>query len=1651
VVCERWYLVGVSLARVISEKTIVRMENPSWLTLPATGGLNRPPTRTRLQLLPFGELEWENFERLCYRLARTDGDVERWAALYGSRGQKQEGIDIYVRRPGAKPYACWQSKRYKHLTPAKLKAAIAEFEKGGWATKSDEFAICTSASIQDTKIQTEIEIQTTRLKVQNIKLRVLGQTELSTELKNNSKLVRDFFGRDWVHNFCDGVDDTADTLDVTEIATIRAELRKLYVSNFSSIDPGILASTVGKASSSGLLPILDRFVEPDVEVIDAGNLTEGPTKPAEPSASVQSDLSPNGAVPSRPPPPSRELVRRRVSSWVAEDDHTVIVGDAGLGKSTSLRAFALDMLDDGKHFPSVAQRWAECIPIVMPFAFWARLVEKDEASVSLPDAVAIWFKKFDVSGVLLTLILRSLEEHKALLLVDGLDEWSNESAARSTLTLLTTFIKTKGIPAIVTGRPGGLARLGTLDPMWRQARLAALSDKQQRLLTTIWFGHLYPGDGRTRSVAIREQAVKTQVANFFSDLVRSGTLLTLSGVPLLLSGLISLYVRQVALPRSRFQAYEELIQLLLEIHPSRRAQATLDRAPRFAVLADAALRKQTLAHLAYHKRLHGYDAGYPVLEARVVIVEYLQSLDGAGLPPRDAIAGAKELLTVDADTAGLLIEKAPEEIGFVHAVFEEALVGFHLARWHLKDQGEFIKTNGGNPRWTTSILAMLHALTRPSDIDVLVGAMTSPELAAAADVVRQTLAAEVIFGDFCCSPRLAAELTPAFIRMVTTDTWFPHREALLRLILESAVSSSARESVRDRPHEWFPDPLTFRERIYPMLKYWPKDAALLELLWLGLFNDRDENKHAAASTLAALFAGDAMVGDRLHALCLSVVDGETLCAALEALMQGWWDYKRLKDLIVAARSSAHPHLRLVGMRGRIKAKLQDGDDLDEVMAMAKDDRLTMGAGHPLLFQTLAAGWPNDPKIIAASVTAVTVHGWQNGISREIAKSYLLHFAQANPELESKVAEMIREDEHFFSPAFGRGYIQGKYGPAILAALDFRLERMNRHMHHDIAHLAVMSRSPYAKQALIAMLKDDRWIFWPVYGLLAGWGMTDEEVAAALLAVAAGPPDNVQFLAHHLPEIILDRTQCRAKLLEIARLEKVERLDFLLTGFGRLGTPYHDTEVMEAVLRHDYFQRGVFDATASLISAFGGHSAVRSIALTRLTELDAPWEVLIETYAGDAEIRGIITRYLSSLPVALRSVLVSALGRRAADDTILKDRLLQYRLDSNAAVRTASAIAYYEAVGSDVEARAAAVVQLREDAATIGPWMDMVRQAALAGFIALDEVAMFRDVPEWQPDKKVSLDVFGFDNNRQILSYIAKHWDRVTRALGPDLFERLSRHASNEWWCWDNLAPYISESPILRSDFLAYSARETKALSGRAIEALAREVPRSHLLREHCLRCLTNGPEDLNASPYENRRRELVVGRILGRQFADDLTIREQLEKHVRFRPSAAIVGLSLAWKDSPTLVNEFSDLRARGRQTRRFVWPDAAYLASTVGSRDDFCGFLGHFLENSSGNMWDFPSFCIEPIVERIKTEAGLAAHIIARVRTASSGSEKASLPRLLAQANQMIDDLREWCEEEFVRQSDHTVLAEFGLDAVSGEIRPVAHALLEALSPSRY
>jgi hypothetical protein len=72
-------------------------EIPAWLITPPTDFPSAPVT-TRAQKLPFGELRWENFERLCTRLERTQADIE-CCRLYGTSGQAQKGIDLYFTSP----------------------------------------------------------------------------------------------------------------------------------------------------------------------------------------------------------------------------------------------------------------------------------------------------------------------------------------------------------------------------------------------------------------------------------------------------------------------------------------------------------------------------------------------------------------------------------------------------------------------------------------------------------------------------------------------------------------------------------------------------------------------------------------------------------------------------------------------------------------------------------------------------------------------------------------------------------------------------------------------------------------------------------------------------------------------------------------------------------------------------------------------------------------------------------------------------------------------------------------------------------------------------------------------------------------------------------------------------------------------------------------------------------------------------------------------------------------------------------------------------------------------------------------------------------------------------------------------------------------
>jgi hypothetical protein len=145
---------------------------------------------TLAQDLPFHELDWAGFERLVFRLASVEDEVEDWQR-YGRSGQAQEGIDIYARRVGGR-YIAWQCKRYVSLTAADVARAVELFAKGTWLERSERLILATSARSDDTAVQNAVEAAAQMLLPHGVAPVLLGPDRLSAKLKELPEIVAVF-------------------------------------------------------------------------------------------------------------------------------------------------------------------------------------------------------------------------------------------------------------------------------------------------------------------------------------------------------------------------------------------------------------------------------------------------------------------------------------------------------------------------------------------------------------------------------------------------------------------------------------------------------------------------------------------------------------------------------------------------------------------------------------------------------------------------------------------------------------------------------------------------------------------------------------------------------------------------------------------------------------------------------------------------------------------------------------------------------------------------------------------------------------------------------------------------------------------------------------------------------------------------------------------------------------------------------------------------------------------------------------------------------------------------------------------------------------------------------------------------------------------
>ena len=968
--------------------------------------VDSPPVQTRSPELPFDQLSWKDFERLVFRWARKNfGEVH--CALYGRPGQAQDGIDVYARLSGG-GHICWQARNRQDVGASDIEKSVDDFLKGKWATSAKRFVFCVRASLADTGLQDTIEAQATRLLERGIVFEAVDGSQLSEKLRSHPEIVDDFFGRSWLVAFAgeEAVASLKRRLKVQHVIALRRRLAEIYDARIHQLDPGL---NVDPGRRDGR-DIRKRFVIPHVD--PANPFLEPSMDPEDRPAEApgqdddawQFDDYSDVAKPAdlgRPPSESSETPSVAFDDWLLQGERALLLSGApGSGKSTVLRCLALDFVRTPELFPTVNDRLGACIPLLIPFALWSRLAAKEQREVGLTEVARETFRAFVPQSELESLFIEALFDERLVLLIDGLDEYGDEQAARTTLATIETFVRTHDVFTIATARPAGLRRLGPVSGHWKTARLVELLPRQQRDLATKLLSE-------ENSVAA---PVALRVDQFFQQLEHNGRLQSLAGNPLLLHGMLSVAARHIILPNTRFQLFQKLIEILLEVHPNRRATAAAEVEPRSRMFSTDDVRSEALAKLAFEVQARGADAGIDRGDARRVVEGFLADSEGGPAWSREqARLGARELTDVDADTSGLIVERGPEELAFCHAAFREHLAGLELATWSLEDQVEFVSCHAGEPRWRGAVLALIQSLKRRADVERILEAILDEYEGAPDSTDRRLLLAEGAFATASVSGSVGRQAALDSLSRIEAGTDDAEGLELLGTALDGPRAGPIGEAIVTRLGRWWPGVSEWRQAdLYAQLGRWHPTEELAQTLQLALRGD--SNQLAAASSLARVFGGSPEVGCQLVALTYESVNPWVTAAALDALSRGWPSTDGLDNWLHEAERSPSIQLRTVAALALYRRGRRGDEGRDSLLrALGAGWSRFWGSLHAEIMDALVADWANDSKLQDACWAALGTYDIEY---LNNARSMLMRLHHEDPRVPRWIQKEIETRGYF---------------------------------------------------------------------------------------------------------------------------------------------------------------------------------------------------------------------------------------------------------------------------------------------------------------------------------------------------------------------------------------------------------------------------------------------------------------------------------------------------------------------------------------------------------------------------------------------------------------------------------------------------------------
>lgn len=1619
---------------------------PTWLALPAAA-LKLPPVVTRQQSLPISALAWEDFERLCVRLARNEADVER-CQLYGTRGQKQHGIDLFARLKEGTGYRVYQCKNVEDLTAAKIRASVGEFLKGKWSDRAHSLVICTTDDLGAAQKADELVVQTQRMHEAGKTLFVWDESALSAMLKLLPSVVDDFFGREWVSEFCGATaaEQLGNRLDATRTSEFRRECGSLYRQVFNQHDPGL---PVGAHQLIPSLSIYERFVMPDVMESRTSQALSDQVYAARIGESASPGVrTRTGSGRQKETRAVTEVPARLVAQqWLASGSRFVILGGPGTGKSSLLRYVALDLLSENPRLTDVAVRWGTYLPVWVPFPLWTQMIAAAEDSApAITDAIRRWLESWG-EGRLWPLFEHAMADERLLLLVDGLDEWSNLEAARIAIDRLSVFLGQRSVPALLASRPLGFAQLGLRPEGMQIGTLAPLSQKQQREIALQWFTHASRAEGESN---MTPEGARKQEANadaFMGELSASSDLQELAGVPLLLLLLVYLKLHGLVLPSSKQRAYTELLNHLLATHPERRRRAAALIGADASDLTAEEL-KQALAAVAYTMQTNAPRGVVSDKEVLTVLESYCcETTLGLGMESAPARRMARNLLALGEQFTGLLVRLAPNDLSFLHRSFQEYLAGEWLARLPFDEQRDVFKSRCADVQWQEPLLAALHLTRRADEVERLMEAMRGAAIGVVDQMQVQALLAAATFGDFTLPAKYTRQVAQEVFDAIENGEWRPQRDRLLGAVAQGLRIARTRPLLLERVRRWFPGRLWWRRRkLIEEMAAWPRSDVLRGAMVRATNDEQHDVALAAAHALASLQpVGDGPCDD-LWKLASDSMSWQRRDAALQALYQRWPDEVRGSQLLAAAERIAVPALRVSAIAARVDSAQQTPEDKQYLLRLIGRRTWFYHGITGRVVALLSAGWAGDKNLLELCVRSVE-DDWvpKEGLNWEAAFDTLLMAFEPTEQIGEAIAEALRRHSY---AALGRTETRllTKYkGNPYMVSYVEELAGGDKH-GLDLDYVALLAPSDTVKEALLKEVRESIPVL-PTSILLEGWGIGDQRVEQGLRELAYGPAARASLVARHIPDILTNPEECEARLLNLLEDPKSTDVDRVLEGLLRVHGGKLPPGVVDTTLRlladvASSAQRERAEVAAALIVGAPQDERVRSVARLEGEQREDALYAVAHEYKGDAEFEAMLCDAVSPLPAEMRGALVQALGTGAHTDTASEQFLRLYDVDGDATVKTHASIGYYGSMQQRGAPLDDAKERLARDLVVYGPDYEARRQAALAGLVCLDDLQPFIDARERGDDGKparVRLNDLG-NMNVALAELLAEKWSSIEQQLG-DQIDRIELRFGGEQSVWEHLALYGEEAESLRTRLLAeLEARDPAPVSEEMLRFVARARPRSALLKAYCLVPL----RDRDATNDATR----AAAELLGENFGGDENVRRELLAGV---PENGIITKKMAialtegWPGDEALLRFGQIMKRAGFRGMNYFEYYSVVIA--LADQKELRLFYDTLFAVNADEEVHLRSLAVRPLLRRLTRDDEASKNAEDFLRSTGLVNARVSLPRLLSSARGLHGELRTWIRErlsESMRPENLT----FGEDLIAGAIRALPHSLLDTLNP---